>query len=66
MGLDMYLFKRKQYRENDPEYNELVRENREEVMYWRKANQIRKWFVDNTDLQEDDDCRAIELPLCSL
>ena len=31
MGLDMYLFKKE---EGD----------RQEVMYWRKANQIREWF----------------------
>ena len=30
MGLDMYLFKRQQARQ--------------EVGYWRKANQIRNWF----------------------
>ena len=29
----------------------------EEVMYWRKANQIHKWFVDN--VQEGfDDCKS--------
>lgn len=27
---------------------------REEVMYWRKANQIHKWFVDNVQKGEDD------------
>jgi hypothetical protein len=27
----------------------------EEVMYWRKANQIHKWFVDNVQ-DEDDNC----------
>lgn len=29
----------------------------EEVMYWRKANQIHKWFVDNCQDGEDD-CRT--------
>lgn len=61
MGLDMYLYKHKKLRENDNEYNELVRENGDEVMYWRKANQIRSWFVNNTDLRESDDCEWIEL-----
>ncbi len=32
MGLDMYLFERK---------------TGTELMYWRKANQIRRWFVDH-------------------
>lgn len=32
MGLDMYLFKRK-------------KTDADEVVYWRKANQIREWFV---------------------
>lgn len=27
----------------------------EEVMYWRKANHIHKWFVDNVQ-EEKDDC----------
>ena len=43
MGLDMYLFKHKKYRENDNAYNEEVGKAAEEVMYWRKANQIRSW-----------------------
>jgi hypothetical protein len=40
MGLDMYLEK----------------SNGEEVCYWRKANQIRGWLVENKIIQEDDDC----------
>ena len=61
MGLDMYLEKRKQYRENDPEYNKLVNDNREEVMYWRKANQVTEWFVRNAGLEADSDCEVIEI-----
>ena len=61
MGLDMYLEKRKQYRENDPEYNKLVDDNREEVMYWRKANQVREWFVRNAGLEAGSDCEVIEI-----
>lgn len=33
----------------DPKYIEC------EAMYWRKANQIHKWFVDNVQ-EGDDDC----------
>lgn len=52
MGLDMYLFRRKKANNS---------ENNEEVMYWRKANQIRQWFVNNTELQYDDNCKEIVL-----
>ena len=31
-----------------------------EVMYWRKANQIHKWFVENVQNFEDD-CRMYEV-----
>lgn len=61
MGLDMYLMKRHKYREGDDEYNQLVDELSEEIMYWRKANQIRRWFVEHTDLNEDDNCKPIPL-----
>jgi len=40
MGLDMWL--------NDKDGNE--------IMYWRKANQIRGWFVGHDIIQDDDDC----------
>lgn len=59
MGLDMYLFRRKKLRENDEEYNNLVMESQKEVMYWRKANQVRQWFVDHTELEVNDNCRDI-------
>lgn len=44
MGLDMYLFARKKTKENvlpptETELNEFI-----EVGYWRKANQIHRWF----------------------
>lgn len=32
----------------------------EEVMYWRKANHIHAWFVDNVQ-QFDDDCGTYEV-----
>lgn len=31
-----------------------VSEIKEDVMYWRKANQIHRWFVDNVQGGEDD------------
>ena len=40
MGLDMWLYNK---------------EN-EEVMYWRKSNQIRGWFVEHNIIQDDDNC----------
>lgn len=72
MGLDMYLEARRSlwsFREGDekkanlvasifPELNGLGRPNevRAELMYWRKANAIHKWFVDN--VQEGvDECQ---------
>lgn len=61
MGLDMYLNRRKKFRKGDVEFNRLAEEASEEVCYWRKANQIRQWFVDHTDLMYDDNCRIIEL-----
>jgi hypothetical protein len=33
---------------------ERIKEIVEEVGYWRKANQIHKWFVDNVQNGEDD------------
>ena len=62
MGLDMFLFKHKKLRENDETYNKLARETAEEVMYWRKANQIRSWIVANTEYQDDWNCEEVELP----
>ena len=51
MGLDMFLYKHKQYKDND----------KTEVAYWRKANQIREWFVNHTDLDYGDNCEIIPL-----
>lgn len=61
MGLDMYLFRQKKFREGDDAYNELVKEMSEEVMYWRKANQIRSWIVNNTIYEDDWNCEEVEL-----
>ena len=45
MGLDMYLFKRT--KGTDDKW--------QEVMYWRKANQIRAWF--NEALNSVENCK---------
>ena len=50
MGLDMYLERAlKSERVNKIK-------NTEEVVYWRKANQIRGWFVKNTGYDTNADC----------
>ena len=36
--------------------NERIRETIEDVGYWRKANHIHKWFVDNVQ-EGNDDCK---------
>ena len=58
MGLDMYL-----YRHITPKDGSVIVDGkklnnvfqiRQEVAYWRKANAIHKWFVDNVQGGEDD------------
>ena len=70
MGLDMYLTARRWVSEySDPELHAAlsvvtksirggkpVQEITVEAMYWRKANQIHAWFVDNVQNGQDD-CR---------
>jgi hypothetical protein len=48
MGLDMYL-----YRNGDQE---------KEIGYWRKANAIHKWFVDNTQ-DGKDECQLSDVSI---
>lgn len=36
-----------------------------EIMYWRKANAIHKWFVDNVQNGEDD-CKSYDVSLKQL
>lgn len=56
MGLDMYLNGYKLSKKlNNPESNV----ERKQV-YWRKANHIHKWFVDNIQ-NGNDDCRVYEV-----
>ncbi len=44
MGLDMYLSRRA----FDPDPLRVMAEpHKQELVYWRKANQIHRWFVEN-------------------
>ena len=66
MGLDMYLTKKtyigNQYKKPEEQIklglpdikDERLSEITERVMYWRKANAIHKWFVENVQDGEDD------------
>lgn len=51
MGLDMYMHRRLK--------TDVEGKYQKEVAYWRKANQVRQWLVDHTDLHPDDNCRII-------
>lgn len=53
MGLDMYVYQVKNGEEIDWR-------NNKEMLYWRKANAIHDWFVDNIQGGEDD-CKAYNL-----
>jgi hypothetical protein len=70
MGLDMYLYARKSFWDHNPKEKKISSEIKKlvdftndsnnmfltlEVMYWRKANQIHQWFVDNVQ-DGNDDC----------
>lgn len=66
MGLDMYLNAKRYIWYNEEELAETVskvfpelkgrpvKQVIVEALYWRKANQIHKWFVDNVQKGEDD------------
>ncbi len=47
MGLDMYLQKK------NKATGEIIND---EVAYWRKANQIRQWFIKNAGYPENANC----------
>jgi len=61
MGLDMYLYAKRHLRDYVPEDKKIkdeiadqlpdpfkgVQEIKVEIAYWRKANAIHKWFVNN-------------------
>lgn len=76
MGLDMYLTASRGaygYSGKDPFYDQIKEfvpfesgnldkiQIKAEIGYWRKANQIHKWFVDNVQDGEDD-CREYWVP----
>jgi len=43
--------KKEEYKPNDSGYGITIKDT---IAYWRKANQIHKWFVDNVQDGEDD------------
>ncbi len=55
MGLDMYLYGNKMSF-NNHDYNIGGKTEGIEIGYWRKANQIHNWFVENCQGGVDD-CR---------
>lgn len=62
MGLDMYMLRRNKAQE--PHFDEDT--NRpcydwEDVAYWRKANEIHKWFLDYYNLDGDFNCELQEV-----
>lgn len=68
MGLDMYLMRAN--KEEADGWDNLVTSERTtnmdespwyEVCYWRKANQIRQWFVDNCDYPAGGNCEEVEV-----
>lgn len=54
MGLDMYLLRTDKSNLNNDD------DNLCDIGYWRKANQIHKWFVDNVQ-DGIDDCEYYEV-----
>lgn len=54
MGLDMFLIRKKKLKGNKKIYEELNWDSKDEIAYWRKANQIHKWIVDNIQNGIDD------------
>jgi len=71
MGLDMHLTKRtyigNDYKEVKDQVKieikgvkqERVSEIVEKVAYWRKANQIHNWFIENCADNQEDNCQDI-------
>ena len=55
MGLDMYLFG-VETKFDQHDYNIGMVRTMTEIGYWRKANAIHKWFVDNVQ-DGIDDCK---------
>src|SRR5210317_989572 len=77
MGLDMYLTARKSFFHKDDEVAKkiselfpeldgmIIRDINIDVVYWRKANAIHQWFVDNVQDGEDD-CGEYYVPRSDL
>ena len=72
MGLDMYLYAERYISDYNEEGKELsnklfeatgkrITSIRTEVGYWRKANAIHKWFVDNCQ-DGIDECQSTWVP----
>lgn len=53
MGLDMYLIRKRKTNKQKIESFDWW-EAKSEIAYWRKANQVHKWFVDNIQNGNDD------------
>lgn len=72
MGLDMYLNAKRFLWHNETELANKISENFPEIgdkrvkeitveaVYWRKSNQIHKWFVDNVQ-DGTDDCGSYDV-----
>lgn len=60
MGLDMFLVKKKKSKTNKEIYDYLETNKITEIAYWRKANQIHKWIVDNIQ-NGNDDCKSYKI-----
>lgn len=55
MGLDMYLIrKKKDVKKEEEKVKEINWSEVDEIAYWRKANQVHKWFVENVQDGTDD------------
>ena len=53
MGLDMYMNRRLK--------TDTKGDYAKEVAYWRKANQIRQWIVNHTEMKKEDNCEIIPM-----
>lgn len=68
MGLDMYLYHRTEPTESDSQYlrgigldeHEIKYSNIECMAYWRKANAIHGWFIENI-AEGIDNCKPIKV-----
>lgn len=66
MGLDMWLYC------NDRELTHEVQDEklmarRGQIMYWRKANAIHRWFIEHAENSDGyDDCSTIEITVQDL